>query len=75
MSAQQFCDQHTIAVRYTNWRGETRIRRVVPLRIFWGKSPFHEGEQWFMECHDVEHGYADRHFALKDCDFSAVKSP
>lgn len=33
---------------YTNYKGETAKRRLVPVNIFYGTSEFHEGEQWFI---------------------------
>lgn len=54
---------------YKNWRGECGIRKVVPIRIFFGKNEFHNGkEQWFMEGWDVDK-QAKRSFALNDTNF------
>lgn len=48
---------------YTNYKGETAKRRLVPVNIFYGTSEFHEGEQWFIRgwCLDRQ---AFRDFAL-----------
>jgi predicted DNA-binding transcriptional regulator YafY len=50
---------------YTNYRGETSVRHVLPGRIWFGESDWHDGEQWFLEAFDVEKN-GERSFALKD---------
>lgn len=54
-----------VQVRYTNWRGETAVRSVVPLEIFWGKTEYHPHEQWLLRVWDVERN-AERLYAFKD---------
>lgn len=49
---------------YTNYKGETRLRKVTPLSIHFGVSPWHPKEQWLMEVIDAETGEA-RTFALE----------
>jgi hypothetical protein len=63
-------DFPTIRVKYTNHRGETRIREIVPIRTVYKKSYFHTGqpEEWVLECWDKEKR-AMRDYALKDCNF------
>lgn len=58
-----------ISVRYTNWRGETRVRQIKPLDVFWGSNEWHTEEQWLLRAIDVERSIV-RVFALKDCDFA-----
>jgi predicted DNA-binding transcriptional regulator YafY len=53
---------------YTNWRGETRPRRVQPQRIWFGTTEWHPEKQWFIEAVDLEGG-AMRDFALRDMVF------
>lgn len=50
---------------YTNWKGQTRMRRFIPQEVFWGKTDFHPEEQWFMKVWDVDKD-AERIYALKD---------
>jgi hypothetical protein len=38
-----------IMVDYTNWRGERRVRDILPLRIFFGSNQWHKEPQWLME--------------------------
>ena len=56
---------HPIKVRYTNYRGETAVRLIVPVRFFWGSNEYHKEEQWLVEVFDVERN-AIRIYALKD---------
>ena len=58
-----------ITVTYTNWRGETRERRIVPVSIRWGSTDWHPQSQWLLTALDVEKGQ-EREFALADCDFT-----
>ncbi len=58
-------ETHTVRVRYTNWRGETAWRTIIPYFIRFGATEHHRDEQWLLEAWDVEKG-ATRTFALKD---------
>lgn len=50
---------------YTNWKGETRIRKIEMMGVWYGESEYHQGKQWFMHGLDVEKG-EERDFAMKD---------
>lgn len=66
-----------IPMRYTNYRGETAIRHIIPLRVWWGSTEWHPEPDWLLESVDVEK-CATRDFALSDADFrtlSASPSP
>jgi hypothetical protein len=63
---------HRLALIYTNHRGETRRREVIPVAIYWGESKHHPHRQWLMECWDIEKR-AERTYALKDCDFAGAR--
>ena len=45
-------DKQAIRIDYTNHRGERRIRKVRPIQVWFGDSPYHKGEQWFFEAWD-----------------------
>jgi hypothetical protein len=45
-----------IAVDYTNWRGERRVRKIVPVRIFPGSNQWHKEPQWLMEVVEPDDG-------------------
>lgn len=54
-----------VQIVYTNYRGETNVRKIVPQRVWFGESDWHRGPQWFLEAVDLEKN-AERSFALKD---------
>lgn len=56
---------HQIKVCYTNYRGETAIRSIIPIQIYWGKTDYHPHEQWLLEVFDVERN-DKRIYAFKD---------
>lgn len=55
-----------VKIRYRNWRGEVAVRHILPTGKIWhGTSPYHEGEQWFLEATDLGKG-ENRSFAMRD---------
>jgi len=54
-----------IKILYTNWRGETTERTIVPEKIYFGSTEWHPEEQWLLTAFDVEKK-ASRDFAMKD---------
>jgi hypothetical protein len=58
-------EPHTFT--YKNWKGEVSQRRVIPLKVWFGVSKYHEadGAQWFLKAYDIDK-QAERDFAMKD---------
>lgn len=54
-----------VIINYTNWKGVTAFRRIIPKKIFFGSTEWHKEEQWLLEAYDVDKN-ADRSFAVKD---------
>ena len=54
-----------ISVLYTNWRGETAERQIIPIKIYWGSTEWHPENQWLLKVWDLERK-AYRSYALKD---------
>lgn len=54
-----------VALTYTNWRGETSERTILPFSIWYGSTDWHPEPQWLLKAIDMEKG-AERDFALKD---------
>lgn len=52
-------------VRYTNYKGDTRIRFIVPYRIWFGTTEYHPEPQWLVCAVDMEKN-EQRDFALRD---------
>lgn len=51
--------------RYTNYKGETEMRRVIPHCLRFGRTEHHPENQWLLECYDCQRN-APRTFTLKD---------
>jgi len=58
-------DKATVNIVYTNYRGETGLRKIIPKRIWFGSTDWHPEEQWLLDAYDVNKN-GDRSFALKD---------
>ena len=52
-------------VLYTDHRGETAWRTVVPLRVHFGATAWHPVPQWLLDVHDVDKN-EQRTLALAD---------
>lgn len=72
MTTYRFEEARIITFGYTNYRGEYAIRRVVPMKWYWGSTEYHPQPQWLMEGYDVE-GDKTRDFAVQDMVFAPVK--
>lgn len=57
--------QKQVKIRYEDYRGETSLRVVVPVKIWFGATEWHSEPQWLLEALDVQKR-ADRSFAVKD---------
>lgn len=53
----------TIRIVYTNYRGETAMRTILPDRIWFGSTEWHPEEQWLLDAFDLEKG-EQRSFAV-----------
>ena len=55
--------KHIVSILYTNWRGETRWRQVIPRGIVFAATQWHPEDQWLLEA--TEPGSEQvKHFAL-----------
>lgn len=54
-----------VTVLYTNYKGKTAVRKIVPKEIIFGHNEWHTEDQWLMVAYDLQKE-ADRTFALKD---------
>lgn len=55
----------TVRIVYTNYKGVTGTRHVIPVEILFGHNEWHTEDQWLMRAFDIEKN-AERTFALKD---------
>lgn len=59
-------DKEEVTILYTNYKGETAYRKIIPTgKIWFGSTEWHPEKQWLLDAHDVEKG-ALRNFAMKD---------
>lgn len=58
-----------IDMEYTNWRGETTVRSVVPKRIWFGTTEWHPEPGWLLDAFDLDKQQV-RSFALQDANFT-----
>jgi hypothetical protein len=61
----QYAAEQVITVRYKNYRGEIAVRKIVPVKMWFGKTEYHPHEQWIMTVWDCEKA-AYRDYALQD---------
>lgn len=61
-----------IEVTYTNWKGVTSVRKIVPQGIRFAATEWHPEPQWLLRAWDDDR-QAWRDFALKDFNFKADK--
>lgn len=54
-----------VTIVYTNYKGVTGTRHIVPIEILFGHNEWHTQDQWLMRALDIEKN-AERTFALKD---------
>jgi predicted DNA-binding transcriptional regulator YafY len=54
-----------VTVHYTNYRGESGLREIVPLNIWYGQTVYHPEPQWLLKALDVKRK-EERDFAMKD---------
>lgn len=57
---------HRISFTYTNWRGETALRHVVPVGVEFGSTKWHPEPGWLLRARDTEKRLEERLFAMKD---------
>lgn len=57
---------------YTNWKGETKSRKIVPLSLRYGATEWHPEKQWLLIAKDEKGN--KKEFALKDFNFSTKQT-
>ena len=57
--------QKIVEILYTNYKGETYRRKILPEKIWFGSTQWHPQNQWLLDAHDIEKN-AVRNFAMKD---------
>lgn len=57
--------ERLITFDYTNHRGEKARRTAKVIKVWWGETSYHSGEQWIFTGYDYDR-QANRDFAMKD---------
>jgi hypothetical protein len=60
-----------VNIDYTNWKGERRIRRILPMRMCYASTEWHPERQWILEAADLDDAIGKdeviiKGFAMKD---------
>ncbi len=58
-------EKEKVKILYTNWKGETAYRNIVPISIEFKSTEWHKEKQWILNAFDVDK-QAERGFAMKD---------
>jgi hypothetical protein len=66
-----FYDGKVVEIDYTNWRGQRRVRRIVPRSIRWGSTEWHPDEQWLLLATCLQSG---RQLEFACCDIHSWKT-
>lgn len=54
-----------VKILYTNYRGETALRTIIPIKIWFGSTNWHPTPQWLLDALDMEK-QVNRSFSMKD---------
>ena len=57
--------EKTVRILYTNYRDETKVRTIIPIKLWFGSTDWHPEGQWLLDAFDIDK-YANRSFAMKD---------
>lgn len=58
-------EKEIVTILYTNYKGKTALRKIIPKNITFAHNEWHTEDQWLMTAFDLEKA-ADRTFAMKD---------
>ena len=61
----EFEEKKQVKILYTNWKGITSYRNIIPKSVEFKSTDWHKEEQWILNAFDLDKN-ADRGFALKD---------
>ena len=61
-----------LLITYTNWRGETAQRRIIPQSVWFGATDWHPEPQWLLKAMDADKGEI-RDFAMRDMRMSPAR--
>lgn len=53
-----------LSVDFTNWKGDRRRRRLIPVELWFGSTNWHPKPQYLMKCMDADDNNAVKDFPL-----------
>ena len=62
---EQQKEKKIVKILYTNWKGVTSYRNIIPQSIEFKSTEWHPNEQWILNAFDIDKNDI-RGFALKD---------
>lgn len=54
MEAPYINGDKVVEFDYKNWKGEVSRRKVVPIQMFYGKTPHHSEPEWLVRSWDLD---------------------
>jgi predicted DNA-binding transcriptional regulator YafY len=69
----RYDEERQVTIHYTNHRGVFGERRILPIKIWFGHSPWHPGAQWFLCAIDIDKDQY-RDFAIRGIDRGSFKA-
>ncbi len=59
-----------VRVKYSNWRGEISIRKIIPEGLYFGSSEWYPEKQWLLRAFDLDkEAYRDFSLAaMENCE-------
>ncbi len=70
----ELASSRAVYIHYTNWRGETAWRHILPLEIRWRYTDWHPQAQYLLRARDLDRK-AERDFAMKDISAWQLEAP
>jgi hypothetical protein len=55
----------SLTFEYKNWEGEIAVRKVLPIKLWWGKTKWHTKKGWLLKALDLDKK-EERDFSVKD---------
>jgi predicted DNA-binding transcriptional regulator YafY len=62
---KNYDENKIVKILYTNHRGETGVREIIPIEIVFKATEYHPEEQWLLRAYVIDR-QAERHFALSE---------
>ena len=47
-------EKKKVTILYTNWKGETKYRNIIPMSVEFKATQWHPEEQWILNAMDMD---------------------